>query len=417
MEAAMRQFLLGLLAAAGLWWLYDSWIGEGALAHSGDASPAGEGASGAPTLDDLIRVDAPADAPGGSPPGDAEKREVPDVPVARPLDGGAQREDQGLAERWAEFATGVEAGDATVIATSWAALADGRGAESSRHRLASLLAAGTDDPGQLLARLGSNNAFLHSVEGRQHAARVLAAIAPLPDDKGLALATRLVEVCMRGPIPKEATDAKAAVDTIYAHLKVRADRWLCDPANVAKARSYTVAKGDSLSKIAGKFRREGLRVEEGTLAILNRIHNPNALQVGQRIKIPVDPLHVIVEKASFLMAVYVGDQMLRLYWVGHGADDKTPAAEFSVGTKVAHPDWTAPDGKVYAYGQPGNILGDYFIKFAHEQYTGFGAHGTPQPESIGTMSSMGCIRMLAADIAELYRLLPVGARVEIRDTK
>ena len=36
------------------------------------------------------------------------------------------------------------------------------------------------------------------------------------------------------------------------------------------------------------------------------------------------------------------------------------------------------------------------------------------PETIGTMSSMGCIRMYQNDIAELFRLLPRGATVEVR---
>ena len=50
-------------------------------------------------------------------------------------------------------------------------------------------------------------------------------------------------------------------------------------------------------------------------------------------------------------------------------------------------------------------------------YTGFGIHGTPQPDTICTMSSAGCIRMFAPDIDELFRLLPAGAKVEIRATE
>jgi hypothetical protein len=152
------------------------------------------------------------------------------------------------------------------------------------------------------------------------------------------------------------------------------------------------------------------------LAILNRIHNPNAIQVGQRIRVPVEPLHAVVEKRSFLMAVYLGDFILRLYWVGHGVDGKTPVAEFQVAEKLVDPDWYAPDGGIHAAGSPGNILGRYFLKFSHPSYTGFGAHGTPMPETIGTESSMGCIRMYDKDIEELYKLLPRGAKVEVRDS-
>ena len=116
------------------------------------------------------------------------------------------------------------------------------------------------------------------------------------------------------------------------------------------------------------------------------------------------------------MAVYLGDAMLRLYRVGHGVGGKTPVTRFTVSDKLENPDWYAPDGGVVPAGHPDNILGRYFIKFSNPSYTGFGAHGTPLPETIGTMSSMGCIRMYDTDIEELYRLLPRGAVVEVRDT-
>ena len=195
----------------------------------------------------------------------------------------------------------------------------------------------------------------------------------------------------------------------------RVDRcWICNPANVAGARSYTVGSGDSLARIAAKFRRQDIKVESGTIAVLNRIHNPNLLQVGQQLKIPVAPVVAVVEKRSYAMMLFVGEELLRLYWIGHGENDRTPVTEFTVAEKQPRPQWTAPDGNVYPYGHPKNILGEYFIKFRHPQYTGFGAHGTPMPETICTQSSMGCIRMFAPDIAELFKILPRGAKVVVR---
>ncbi len=44
-----------------------------------------------------------------------------------------------------------------------------------------------------------------------------------------------------------------------------------------------------------------------------------------------------------------------------------------------------------------------------------GIHGTNDPESIGKYSSQGCVRLRNADIAELYTLVPVGAKVSIVD--
>jgi len=44
-------------------------------------------------------------------------------------------------------------------------------------------------------------------------------------------------------------------------------------------------------------------------------------------------------------------------------------------------------------------------------------HGTPQEKTIGKPASYGCIRMRSKDVAELYNQLPVGALVQIVDTK
>jgi lipoprotein-anchoring transpeptidase ErfK/SrfK len=269
----------------------------------------------------------------------------------------------------------------------------------------------------MLAALGPDNSFLHSAQGRALATKVAATAFAMPDPDAVAAGTKLLDVMLKGRILREDAAQRACVDEAYAQHRVRADRWLCDPANVAGARSYTIAKGDSLARIASRFRKEKILVEDGTLAILNRIHNPNTIQVGQKIKVPVAPLHAVVEKRSFSLAVYVGEHLLRMYWIGHGEHDRTPVTTFTVGVKQPRPDWTAPDGRVYGYGHPENILGEYFIKFLNDTYVGFGAHGTPMPETICTMSSMGCIRMLAPDIAELFRLLPMGTKVAVRATE
>lgn len=274
-----------------------------------------------------------------------------------------------------------------------------------------------DDFGALLQKLGENNSFVHTSEGRALGRRGLELLQKLGDEAALAAGTQLLERCMRGPIERTHKDAIAFVDEAYKAHKVRADRLLCDPASVTRSRTHVVAKGDTMGKIASSFRKEGLVIDETSLAILNRIHNPNAIRPGQRIRCPIDPLHAVVEKKSYLLAVYVGEQILRLYWVGHGADDKTPVTEFVVVEKLKDPDWYSPDGHVYAAGSPENILGRYFLKFDNPSYSGFGAHGTPYPETIGTMSSMGCIRMYDADIDELYHLLPRKAKVAVRDSK
>ncbi|HPY76430.1 MAG TPA: L,D-transpeptidase, partial [Anaerohalosphaeraceae bacterium] len=48
--------------------------------------------------------------------------------------------------------------------------------------------------------------------------------------------------------------------------------------------------------------------------------------------------------------------------------------------------------------------------------TGFAIHGTKDPETIGTQSSKGCIRLYNGDVIELYNLLFAGySQVRVAD--
>ncbi|MGE3175537.1 MAG: L,D-transpeptidase family protein [Planctomycetota bacterium] len=422
----MRRLVFGLLVAALVMWAWSSWRGEDAAAGDGSLRT------------DLAAMLASA--------GEVTGNDAPAVPTAAT--------DPALEQAFAELARKVETGDAEARRQALRLLGRPDLLDAHRVRLSALLGqtlesgaepanpsgaqpgeaeteasaapaagrwvapAGEDLPA-LLQRIGDNNDFLHEPAGLALGRRALQLWTELGferDADAVALGTELIERCMRGPIGRADKAAIAFVDEVYAAYRVRADRVLCDPANLGGARSHTVGKGDSLDKIAAVFRKEGIAMEAGTLAVLNRIHNMNAIRVGQMIRCPIDPIHAVLERRSFLLAVYVGERVLRLYWVGHGAESKTPVTEFTVSEKLKNPDWYSPDGAVHPFGSPENILGRYFIKFDHPSYSGFGAHGTPQPETIGTMSSMGCIRMYDDDIEELFRLLPRKARVVVRDS-
>lgn len=408
----MRGLVSVLLIAALVWWFW------GGASDAADAAMRGGAGASPPAATSQVPLDglngglhgaaAPAATPVANPLAATEspRQSATEPPLATNqvlpsldelLPRLAQREPMAIAQAWA------------LVATS--------SAGPGRDRLVAALKPNGEDFPQLFAALGPDNAFLHSAEGRGVASKAVASAMALADAQAVTAGTQLLTLMLRGRITKADEVARAFVDDAYKQHRVRVDRWLCDPGNVTGARSYTVARGDSLARIAQRFRKEGLAVEDGTIAVLNRIHNPNALQVGQKVKIPVSPIVGVLEKRSFGLALYVGEHLLRLYWVGHGANDHTPLVEFTVGEKQAQPAWTSPDGQVYPYGHPKNILGEYFIKFLHDTYTGFGAHGTTLPGTICTMSSAGCIRMLDADIAELFKILPRGAKVVVRATE
>ncbi|MAE65924.1 MAG: hypothetical protein CMJ18_16760 [Phycisphaeraceae bacterium] len=186
---------------------------------------------------------------------------------------------------------------------------------------------------------------------------------------------------------------------------------------------YTVQSGDLLSTIA---RRHGTTYP--LIARINRI-NPNRIRVGQSLKVPRGPFHAIVAKAEFRMDVYGSDRegepiYLRSFDVGLGEDDSTPIGRWSVeaGRKLINPPWHNPrTGEFFAADNPKNPIGERWIglKGADEQthdLKGYGIHGTIEPESIGRMQSMGCVRMRPDDIELLYDLLTGGkSEVTIRE--
>ena len=58
------------------------------------------------------------------------------------------------------------------------------------------------------------------------------------------------------------------------------------------------------------------------------------------------------------------------------------------------------------------MLGTHWLSL---DLPGYGIHGTWEPDTVGKQESAGCIRLVNADIEELYTLLPVGTPVVIQE--
>ncbi len=90
----------------------------------------------------------------------------------------------------------------------------------------------------------------------------------------------------------------------------------------------------------------------------------------------------------------------------------------AVSAKVKWPDWRPPaqmrkrrpDLPVYMAGGPENPLGARAIYLGSTIYR---IHGTNEPASIGKAASSGCIRMLNADVSELFQHVKMGAKVTV----
>lgn len=86
---------------------------------------------------------------------------------------------------------------------------------------------------------------------------------------------------------------------------------------------------------------------------------------------------------------------------------RTPTGEYDLSHGEWNPWWYPPPGREWTRGRvstppgPGNPMGR--AKFFFRPLYFF--HGTPDPESIGTAASRGCIRMHNEDVIALGRLL------------
>jgi lipoprotein-anchoring transpeptidase ErfK/SrfK len=194
---------------------------------------------------------------------------------------------------------------------------------------------------------------------------------------------------------------------------------------------YKIQSGDSLVKIA---KRENLGVDWRFIQRINRMSDPGKLTVGQPIKLVRGPFHAVVSKGKFRLDLYqgappavTGDGVVNTaggstvfvasFPVGLGEFGSTPIGAFMVkqGSKLVNPAWRNPrTGEQFSAEDPKNPIGERWvglegIEERTRSLTGYGLHGTIEPESIGTEKSMGCVRMLHDDIGLIYELMTEGA--------
>lgn len=134
---------------------------------------------------------------------------------------------------------------------------------------------------------------------------------------------------------------------------------------------------------------------------------------------------VIIDPYSkYLYFILGGGQAIR-YGVGVGRQGFEWSGEAVIRRKAKWPRWTPPKEMVerdelaakWANGMPGgptNPLGARALYlFQGNVDTLYRIHGTFQPQTIGTAVSSGCIRLINADVADLYERIQIGAKVVV----
>jgi lipoprotein-anchoring transpeptidase ErfK/SrfK len=138
---------------------------------------------------------------------------------------------------------------------------------------------------------------------------------------------------------------------------------------------------------------------------------------------PEQPGTLIVNTGECTLYQVLGSGLAMRFGVAVGKEGHDWAGIALVGRKAEWPVWTPPASMIsrrpelarWSQGMPGgpdNPLGARALYlYANGKDTLFRIHGTNEPRSIGKAASSGCIRMLNADIVDLYDLTPIGTKV------
>lgn len=150
------------------------------------------------------------------------------------------------------------------------------------------------------------------------------------------------------------------------------------------------------------------------------------------------PQRVTFRDPQAVGSIIVDPDVFELYWVtaprqgmlfkvGVGRGTLYEHGRFTVGAKREWPSWTPTKAMIardpdryakYADGMPGgpdNPLGSRALYLHDDQGrdTYLRIHGTPEPWTVGTAVSNGCVRLVNAHIEMLYDEVEIGAPVSL----
>jgi lipoprotein-anchoring transpeptidase ErfK/SrfK len=127
---------------------------------------------------------------------------------------------------------------------------------------------------------------------------------------------------------------------------------------------------------------------------------------------------IVVNTREHALYFILGNGLAARYRVATGKPGFEWSGTNKVSAKTTWPTWRPPvemrqrhpELPEFMAGGPENPLGARAIYLGSTMYR---IHGTNQPDSIGKSASSGCIRMLNADVSELYQFVKVGATVTV----
>jgi lipoprotein-anchoring transpeptidase ErfK/SrfK len=126
---------------------------------------------------------------------------------------------------------------------------------------------------------------------------------------------------------------------------------------------------------------------------------------------------VVIDIPSRTLTVFEENRVLKRFPVGVGRPGfMTPLGKHQIIRKIENPGWENPYKAAGAVKiRPGynNPLGTRWMGFKADPRGEFGIHGTDSPQSVGKLSSHGCVRMLVPHAEQVFTLVDLGTPVEV----
>jgi hypothetical protein len=185
---------------------------------------------------------------------------------------------------------------------------------------------------------------------------------------------------------------------------------LCSPRPLPFTLHHEVKRGEILSTIARKYNTFVRSIKR-----INGLKS-DIIRPGTRLKIDRSHYCIDITIPQHKLTLYrIWDNttnFVKRYSVGTGKNDNTPRGDFKIDLKQVEPTWYKTGNKPIPYGSKENLLGTRWMGI---DCPGFGLHGTWEPDTIGSASSAGCIRMHNEEVEELFDIVPLGTSVKIHD--
>ncbi|MEP2532340.1 L,D-transpeptidase [Shimia sp.] len=148
-------------------------------------------------------------------------------------------------------------------------------------------------------------------------------------------------------------------------------------------------------------------------------------EVRVQKKLGFQPGQIVVTTQAYFLYHMQDERNAIRYGVAVGKAGLNFKGDAYIKRKVEWPSWRPTQEMIernpgyarYSDGMPGgpnNPLGSRALYlYQNDRDTLFRIHGTNVPQSIGTPSSNGCIRMLNAHVEQLYAQIPLGTKVTV----